>query len=205
MSATGPRATLTSRAPSGMAARKRSSMRWRVESLSGTPTITMSCSGSRVCSSSMPWTWPRSSVPLPAGHPGHGGFERQEPVLDRLAHPAVADDQHPPVREAGGGPGLPAALLLVLQQPRELALAGQDQGQGEFGGGGFVDAGGVGEHPARRQRRPRRRRTRSTGSAPARSPPVPGRAGPPCCPCRAGPRCRCAAGAVPRSGPIRGR
>ena len=52
----------TTRAPSGMAARKASSIRCRVESLSGTPTTTMSCSGSSAGSSAMPWTCPRSSV-----------------------------------------------------------------------------------------------------------------------------------------------
>ena len=144
-------------------------------------------------------------VPRLAGHPCHGGFERQEPVLDRLAHAAVADDQHAPVREAGGGPGLPVTLLLVLQQPRELALAGQDQGKGQFGGGGFVDAGGVGEHPARRERLRDAVVPDRLALHRARCPPTPGCAGSPCCPCRAGPRCRSAAGAVPRSGPIRGR
>ncbi|MEC5182507.1 hypothetical protein RCH07_003885 [Arthrobacter sp. CG_A4] len=34
--------------------------------------------------------------------------------------------------------------LLVLQQPREFALAGQDQGEGQFGGGGHPGESGLG-------------------------------------------------------------
>ncbi|CAH0326976.1 hypothetical protein SRABI128_05684 [Microbacterium sp. Bi128] len=89
--------------------------------------------------------------PFGARHPGHGGLERQEPVLDRFAHPAVANDQDAAVGQAGRGPGVPPSFLLVLDQAGQFALAGEDQGERQLRGGGLVHAGRVGEDPPGRQ------------------------------------------------------
>ena len=61
VSTTGPRATFTTRAPSGSSASSFAPIRPRVESVSGTISTRMSVFGSSSGSSSMPWTWPCSS------------------------------------------------------------------------------------------------------------------------------------------------
>ena len=97
VSTTAPRATLTSSAPSFIAARKPASTRPRVSSVRGTTSTTTSASGSRRGSSAIGWT-PSRGAPR---DPHHLDLERQQPPLDGLADRAVPDDQHAPVGERG--------------------------------------------------------------------------------------------------------
>jgi hypothetical protein len=87
----------------------------------------------------------------PAGHPRDAGFEGDEPLLDRLAHAAVAHNQDPAVREAGRRLRFPEAFLLVAHEARELPLARQHHGQDELRGGRLVHTRCIREDPARGQ------------------------------------------------------
>ena len=86
MTTTVPRATLTTSAPSGSAARKRASTRPRVWSVIGTVRITTSAHGSSPASASNGSTG-TSPVRRPARHPAHLALEPRQPPLDRLAPP----------------------------------------------------------------------------------------------------------------------
>ena len=172
VSTTLPRATLTSRAPSGIAARKARSTRPVVASLSGTITTTTSCWGSRSGSSSMPCTWPHQVVPVagPRGDRGQRHLEAGEAARDRPADRAVAEDQdalvgqrrtaadrHPPrlVLRPAPSPGSRAATPASARPParRWTRRARRRRWRG----------------PRRAGPGAARRRTRRSAAAPARS------------------------------------
>lgn len=61
-------------------------------------------------------------------------FEGQQPSLDFLAHPAVAQQQHPGPVQAAAPSGFPALFTLAVHGGVHPTQRGQDQGQAVLGG-----------------------------------------------------------------------
>ena len=70
-------------------------------------------------------------------------LEGGEAGLDRPPDAAVAEEEHATIREAGPEREGPVTRRLCAGEVVETALAGQDEGQGQLGRRGLVDARGV--------------------------------------------------------------
>ena len=97
-------------------------MMWRVASPPGSVTITISACGSSSGSSSTPCTGIPSSSRALEATTRQLDLERREACGDRLADPAVAEQQHAAVGEARRELRRPAALVLRAHEGRQAAL-----------------------------------------------------------------------------------
>ncbi len=70
-------------------------------------------------------------------------IEWNEPFLDLLTDPTDAEQQYPAPRKAGVLPMRPAPVSLGQHGFGQTAQAGQDEGEGQFPGGGLVHFDGV--------------------------------------------------------------
>ena len=136
-----PRATLTTSAPSGSPESAAASTMFVVSGVSGAMMTRTSASGSRSRSRSEPWT--SGSVRGRRATRVTEATERPQPRLDGGPDPPVPKDQHPEVGQRRPGQPPPHPALLLTRVHVELTSAGQDQREGELGGAGVVDAGGV--------------------------------------------------------------
>ena len=84
-------------------------------------------------------------VARPRRHRNEVHLEGRQPCGDRLADAAVAEQQHPPVREALGVARMPHPRAGVDGERVEVPLRGEGQPHRELGGGGLVHSRGVGE------------------------------------------------------------
>ena len=153
MTTTGPRATFTTSAPSGSAARKPASTRPRVSSVIGTVRTTTSAQGSSAGSD-------------PNGSTGTGSdrawratrrTSHSKPAsrrLDRCTDRAVPHDEHPAVRQRRPGVVRPLAALPRPHVVRETAQGREDESHRELGGGRVVHAAGVAQRDASGHQRP---------------------------------------------------
>ena len=152
MSATRPRAMFTTSAPSGSAARNSRSTSPVVASLSGTPTITISAAGSSCGQFVDAVDAPGGVIAGVARDPGEVDLERREPLLDRPAHPAVAEEQHAAIGEALVAGGRPSPVARGAHEVGDPALRGEHEREGQLRGRRLVHARRVREDVPGRQR-----------------------------------------------------